>query len=232
MNDNNIIELFNIEKMFIQGEECIKLLDKANLVISPGKSVGILGSSGSGKTTLLHIIGLLDQPDKGKVFLNGNPCHLFNDKERTFYRRKHIGFVYQNHLLLPEFNSVENVLIAQLIRGIPYKLAYQKSIDILSKLGLKDRLYFKPKHLSGGEQQRVSIARALVNHPKLLLADEPTGNLDIETARFTLDLLLYFTKESNIVLVIVTHDLEIIKKMDENYMIKDKNIYPYSFYNN
>src|SRR6201991_2893425 len=181
-DDVPVVYLHDIRRQYVQGEAALTILDGAKLALWAGQSVALVAPSGSGKSTLLHIAGLLEQPDSGEVYVNGTPTSTLSDGDRTQLRRTEIGFVYQSHRLLPEFSALENVMLPQMIRGLPRKETIQRSKEILAYLGLGDRITHRPAELSGGEQQRVAIARAVANAPRVLFADEPTGNLDLHTA--------------------------------------------------
>ncbi|MBT5765602.1 MAG: ABC transporter ATP-binding protein, partial [Kordiimonadaceae bacterium] len=178
---SNIVEIKDIYKSFTQGEHHLEILKGISLSISSGEVVALVGSSGAGKSTLLHIMGLLERADQGDVIMSGIPTKDLTDIKRTKIRRLEIGFVYQFHNLLPEFTALENVVMPQLIAGVASKVAKERAENLLSKMGLSERISHRPAELSGGEQQRVAIARGLANRPRLILADEPTGNLDEKT---------------------------------------------------
>lgn len=205
--------LKNIKKSYQQGTEKLHILKGADLEIKPGEMVALLGPSGSGKSTLLQVAGLLDNADSGKVVIEGKDCSKLNDRNRTQIRLNTLGFVYQFHHLLSEFSALENVMIPQMIKGEDKKEAEQNAAEILHYFGLKQRLHHRPSELSGGEQQRVAIARAIVNKPSLLLADEPTGNLDPHTAEEVLSILLKASKAMQLSGLIVTHNHELASKL-------------------
>jgi lipoprotein-releasing system ATP-binding protein len=213
--------LKNISKSFYQGNQTIQVIKNANLEIKAGEIVALVGPSGSGKTTLLQISGLLDNPDLGEIFINSKNLSKATDDQRTMARRTDLGFVYQFHHLLPEFSALENVAMGLLIKGIQKKEAFIRSKEILKEIGLEHRINHRPSELSGGEQQRVSIARAIVGKPSLLLADEPTGNLDSENSANIFNLLTEFTKQYKMACLVVTHNPELAKKMDRIIAIKD-----------
>jgi lipoprotein-releasing system ATP-binding protein len=215
---NNILQLDNICKTYNQAGTDLVILNEASLELKAGEIVALIGPSGSGKSTLLQIAGLLDQPSSGEILVSNIPCSKLNDNERTLIRREHIGFIYQFHYLLQEFSVLENVMIPQAISG---KTNAQAAKDLLQKLGLDHRLNFLPSEISGGEQQRVAIARALIRKPKLLLADEPTGNLDQHTAEQVTDILIAAVKEYNLSALIVTHNLELAARMDRVVRLED-----------
>lgn len=215
------LKLSRVYKHYFQGEQKLDVLKGIDLEIAPNEIVALIGPSGSGKSTLLQIAGLLDQPAKGSVFLDGEDCSKADDALRTALRRDYLGFVYQYHNLLPDFNAVENVMIPQLIVGGKSRQIKEKAEWLLSRLGLKDRMNHRPAELSGGEQQRVAIARALANTPKLLLADEPTGNLDPHTSDNVFLELLEIVKETGLSALIATHNLDLAGKMDRQVQLKD-----------
>ena len=211
----NTLSLKNIEKFYLEADrERLQILKGVSLTLKTGEIVALLGPSGSGKSTLLHIAGLLDQANAGSIEIAGQVCTSLNDRERTFIRREKIGFVYQFHHLLPEFTALENVLMPKLIMRDSLKESLAQATELLSALGLSKRLTHKPSQLSGGEQQRVAIARALIHNPSLLLADEPTGNLDPKTSDIVFDALFKFAKASNLTALIATHNLDLARRMD------------------
>ena len=216
--------LQGIERRYHQGEATLGVLVGAQLAIWPGQSVALIAPSGSGKSTLLHIAGLLEHPDAGEVFINGVATSRLPDSERTHIRRTEIGFVYQFHHLLPEFSAVENVMMPQMIRGLPRKEAHKRAAELLSYLGLKTRLEHRPGELSGGEQQRVAIARAVANAPRLLLADEPTGNLDPRTSTHVFGTLEQLVRASGFAAIIATHNMDLARRMDRRVSIEDGQI--------
>ena len=220
----NILELSNVTKSFSQAGQKIEIIKNADFSIKSSEFLSLIGPSGSGKTTLLQICGMLDNPTSGTVIINGKNMAKANDEKRTKIRKMNIGFIYQFHHLLPEFSALENVALPLLIQDVKKVEAYQKASEILSEVGLDDRLDFKPSQLSGGQQQRVAIARAIVAKPKLILADEPTGNLDYELSEKIFDLLKDLTKKHQIACLIVTHNLELAKKTDKILRIKNGEI--------
>ncbi|MFI3242034.1 MAG: ABC transporter ATP-binding protein [Alphaproteobacteria bacterium] len=223
MNKNKtpVLSLKNVSKTFKQGSAKLEVLKGIDLEIFSGEIVSLTGPSGSGKSTLLQIAGLLENPTKGEVILEGQKCSKLNDTLKTLMRRDYLGFVYQYHNLLADFDALENVVIPQLIKGIKLKEAQDKARWLLSKMGLEKRLNHRPAHMSGGEQQRVAIARALANTPKLLLADEPTGNLDPKTADKVFIELLSIVKETKLCALIATHNFELADRMDRKISFKD-----------
>ena len=211
----------NVCKSFKQGGQKLEVLRGIDLSINEGEVIALIGPSGSGKSTLLQIAGLLEPPTEGKVLLSGYDCSAQNDYVRTSLRRDFLGFVYQYHNLLPDFNALENVMIPQLIAGKKYSYAQERAEWLLSKMKLDQRFDHRPAELSGGEQQRVAIARALANTPKLLLADEPTGNLDPETSDIVFDALMNIIKETGLAALIATHNMELAKSMNKQVSLKN-----------
>ncbi len=218
---SKIVELSDIHKSFTQGEHRLDILKGITLDIKNGEVVALVGASGAGKSTLLHIMGLLERADRGDVLMSGIPTKDLSDIKRTRIRRFEIGFVYQFHNLLPEFTAVENVIMPQLIAGVSKGKARERGEELLEKMGLKDRISHRPSELSGGEQQRVAIARSLANRPRLILADEPTGNLDEKTGNGVMDLLLELSREEGISALIATHNINIANRMDRTITLKD-----------
>ena len=219
--DHPIVFLHGISRQFHQGDSTLAILKGAELAVWPGQSVALVAPSGAGKSTLLHIAGLLEHPDAGEVYIDAVATSHLSDLQRTRIRRTEIGFVYQFHHLLPEFSALENVLLPQMIRGLPRREATDRSIELLSYLGLKERLMHRPAELSGGEQQRVAIARAVANAPRILLADEPTGNLDIHTAEHVFSTLNQLVRASGLATIIATHNLDIAAQMDRRVTLRD-----------
>jgi lipoprotein-releasing system ATP-binding protein len=208
-----VLQLMDLVRTFHQGGREIAVLKGASASLYPGQAVALVGPSGAGKSTLLHIAGLLETPDSGHVIVNGADCSRLGDAERTRVRRIEMGFVYQFHQLLPEFTALENVLLPQMIRGIPRRTGEVRATRLLSMLGLAERLDHQPAKLSGGEQQRTAIARALANAPKLLLADEPTGNLDPVTSAHVFHALLELIQHTGVAALIATHNLQLATRM-------------------
>ncbi len=208
------LELHDIHRTFTQGSRKLEVLRGASLRLQPGELLALIGPSGAGKSTLLHTAGLLEKPDEGEVLVDGRSCGAASDAERTAIRLRKIGFVYQFHHLLPEFSAVENVMLPQRIAGLRPAEARTRAADLLTRLGLADRLRHRPARLSGGEQQRVAIARAVANDPSVLLADEPTGNLDQETADVVFDALLALARDHKLAAVIATHNEDLARRMD------------------
>jgi lipoprotein-releasing system ATP-binding protein len=216
-----VLFLHAIERHYRQGEEMLDILKGAELAVWAGQSVALVAPSGAGKSTLLHIAGLLEHPDAGDVYIDGQPTSGRSDSDRTGIRRTDIGFVYQFHRLLPEFTALENVMLPQMIRGLPRAEARLRASELLSYLGLRDRVAHRPAELSGGEQQRVAIARAVANAPRILLADEPTGNLDVHTSDHVFNILLQLVKSSGLATIIATHNMELAARMDRRVTIRE-----------
>ena len=213
--------LHAIERRYRQGAATLEILKGAELAVWHGQSVALVGPSGAGKSTLLHIAGLLEHPDSGEVYVDGTATSTLSDAERTRIRRTEIGFVYQFHHLLPEFSALENVMMPQMIRGLARKEAKSRASELLSYLGLKERLEHRPSQMSGGEQQRVAIARAVANAPRVLLADEPTGNLDPRTSSHVFGALAQLVRASSLAAVVATHNMELAKRMDRRVTLKE-----------
>jgi len=219
--DQPLVFLHGISRHFRQGDATLDVLKGAEFALWAGQSVALVAPSGAGKSTLLHIAGLLEQPDAGEVYVDTVATSHLTDIQRTRIRRTEIGFVYQFHHLLPEFSALENVILPQMIRGLSKREASRRAIELLSYLGLKERLTHRPAELSGGEQQRVAIARAVANAPRILLADEPTGNLDIHTADHVFATLNQLVRATGLAAVIATHNLDIAAQMDRRVTIRD-----------
>jgi lipoprotein-releasing system ATP-binding protein len=215
------LQLIDIVREYRQGGRVLRVLDRLNLTLRPGESVALVGPSGAGKSTLLQIAGLLDNPDEGLVLLGDRDCAHLNDAERSAVRRAKIGFVFQFHHLLPEFSALENVVLPQFIAGCGRAVARQRAEALLASVGLQDRAGHRPAELSGGEQQRVAIARALANNPRVLLADEPTGNLDHGTGERVAQLLIRLAHETGIAVLVATHNLELAANMDRVVRMED-----------
>ncbi|MCF8474759.1 MAG: ABC transporter ATP-binding protein [Emcibacter sp.] len=211
---NIILELKNIHRHFIQGDKDLHILRGVNFTLKKGEVVSLVGASGSGKSTLLQIAGLLDRMSEGEIVMDGEPCGNLSDNKRTKIRRHDVGFIYQFHHLLPEFTALENVMLPEIVAGMSKNEARTKAAEMLEKLGLSERLDHRPSELSGGEQQRVAIARALINKPKIILADEPTGNLDEATGSKVMNELLRLSRDEGIAALIATHNNDLAKKMD------------------
>jgi lipoprotein-releasing system ATP-binding protein len=209
-----VLEARQVQKSFQQGPVTLDVLRGINVAINAAERMAIVGASGSGKTTLLQILGGLDKPSNGHVLVDGRDIHSLTERERGELRNHALGFVYQFHHLLPEFSALENVAMPLLVRRMPTVEAKDRAKEILSRVGLGQRLDHRPHQLSGGERQRAAVARALVTQPKLVLADEPTGNLDGKNAEQVFELMLELNRERKTSLVIVTHDLRIASRMD------------------
>ena len=207
------LELKNVARSYAEGKGRLDVFKDLNLTVRAGEIVALVGQSGSGKSSLLHIAGLLEAPTAGEVFIAGQNCSALDDKARTRIRRIGIGFVYQFHHLLPEFSALENVMMPQLIAGTTRAAATDRARDLLTRMGLEPRIDHRPTELSGGEQQRVAICRALANRPLLLLADEPTGNLDPETAARVHDELLRLIEDEGLGALVATHNLDLAEGM-------------------
>ncbi len=208
------LNIKGLERTYGKGEHALTVLKDTNLVIEAGEMVALVAPSGTGKSTLLHSAGLLERPDNGDVFINGQSTAKMDDASRTALRRTTIGFVYQFHHLLPEFTAEENLMIPQMIRGRDKVLASQRARELLDYMKIGPRVEHRPSELSGGEQQRVAIARAVANAPSLLLADEPTGNLDPDTSSHVFDTLHTLVRETGLSALIATHNHELAAKMD------------------
>ncbi len=213
-------------KEFSNGGASINILKELNFDLAAGETVAIVGASGIGKSTLLHILGTLDRPDSGKLLFKGEDVFSYDDLKLAQFRNESIGFVFQFHHLLPEFSSVENTMMPALIKGTSKQEATQAAEDILVRVGLKDRLHYRVGKLSGGEQQRVALARALVLKPVLLLADEPTGNLDKSNSQHIHSLLMELNEEFSMTLVVVTHNMELASLMSRRVTIADGKLAP------
>jgi lipoprotein-releasing system ATP-binding protein len=220
-DDAPILYLKGIDRHYVQGDATLEILKGAELAVWAGQSVALVAPSGAGKSTLLHIAGLLEHADAGEVFIDRTPTSALSDGERTRIRRTEVGFVYQAHHLLGEFSAIENVVLPQMIRGLSRKEARNRAVELLTYLGLKNRLTHRPAELSGGEQQRVAIARAVANAPRILLADEPTGNLDPRTSAHVFQALTQLVRASGLAIVIATHNMEIAASMDRRVTLKD-----------
>ncbi len=218
------LRLEAIDKTFHQGGKAIEVLHGVSLEVRPGELVALVGPSGSGKSTLLHIAGLLERPDAGEVVIGGQAASALDDNARTGLRRNTIGFVYQYHHLLPEFSALENVILPQMIAGVSKAEARVRAGELLALVGLSERVEHRPARLSGGEQQRVAIARGLANAPAILFADEPTGNLDPHTAESVFDLLVEMVRGAGLAALIGTHNLELAARMDRTLRLEDGHI--------
>jgi lipoprotein-releasing system ATP-binding protein len=221
MNDEMVLRLEAIERRYGRDETTIEVLNGAELSLKAGESVALIAPSGAGKSTLLHIAGLLERQDAGEVYVSGHATSTMNDESRTALRRSEIGFVYQFHHLLPEFSALENVVIPQMVAGLKRAEAAARGRELLGFLGLAARESHRPAELSGGEQQRVALARALANAPRVLLADEPTGNLDPKTADHVFDTLTALVKASRVAALVATHNLDLAARMDRRITLRD-----------
>lgn len=216
-----LIQVQQLFKSYGNGTKRVEVLKGLDLTFSQGEKAAIVGASGVGKTTLLHVLGTLDRPTAGKVLYEGKDIYTLNEKDLAFFRNREIGFVFQFHHLLPEFNALENTMMPCLIQGLSKKEAAFRAEAILTLVGLKERLSHKPGELSGGEQQRVAVARALVLEPKVLLADEPTGNLDTKTGDSVFDLLQELNHIKGVTLIVVTHNLKLAENMARQIQLVD-----------
>ena len=226
MAGDTVLELRAIERHYQQGERRLTILSGADLLLARGEMVALVAPSGTGKSTLLHTAGLLERPDAGEVTLNGRACGLLSDEERTAIRRNEIGFVYQFHHLLPEFSALENIMMPQLVKGLPRREARDRALQLLDYMQIRPRAQHRPSELSGGEQQRVAIARAVANAPRVLLADEPTGNLDPTTASYVFEALAALVRQSGLAALIATHNLQLAARMDRRVTLSEGKIVP------
>jgi lipoprotein-releasing system ATP-binding protein len=215
------LSLRDIKRTFVQGDRRLEVLQGVSLDLRPGEIVALVGQSGSGKSTLLHIAGLLERPDEGDIIVDGKSAGAANDRERTALRRRVLGFVYQYHHLLPEFSAIENVMLPQMLNGRSRGQARAHAAELLAMVQLKDRSDHRPGRLSGGEQQRVAIARAIANAPSVLLADEPTGNLDSSTADTVFRQLLSLVRDTGMAALVATHNHDLAARMDRTVTLKD-----------
>lgn len=220
-----LLYLQQIERSYRQGSTLLPVLKGADLALWGGQSVALIAPSGAGKSTLLHIAGLLEKPDQGEVFVAGQASAYQSDAIRTSLRRSEIGFIYQFHHLLPEFSALENIILPQMIHGLSRREAKDRATQLLTYLGLGQRLRHRPSQLSGGEQQRVAIARAIANSPRVLLADEPTGNLDPKTADYVFSTLAHVIKETGIAALIATHNADIAGRMDRRVTLLEGKLF-------
>ncbi len=220
-NIKPVLRLEGISRTYQQGEKELTIFRNLSLEVYPGELVALVGPSGAGKSSLLHIAGLLEDPDEGDIVINGRGCIEMDDTTRTSVRRADVGFVYQFHHLLPEFNALENIVIPQLINGLDREEAEDRAHQLLAMLGIDERAEHRPAELSGGEQQRVAIARAVANGPKLLLADEPTGNLDPPTSARVYRQLVELARQAGLSAIIATHNLDLAAKMDRQLTLEN-----------
>ena len=221
-----VFRVSEIVRTYRQGRSELEILRGVNLDVGEGEIVALVGPSGAGKSTLLHVAGLLERPDRGEVFIAGEACGNASDEGRTRIRRENIGFIYQYHHLLAEFSALENIAMPQIIAGRPKHDALQRGRELLKRLGLEDRAHHRPGRLSGGEQQRVAMGRALANIPKVLLADEPTGNLDPHTADDVFDLMLALVRSAGLAALIATHNPSLASRMDRVVRLEDGVLVP------
>ena len=215
-----MLNLKNISQSYLQGDSIINVLSKLNFSVNGVKNIGVIGPSGSGKSTFLNILGMIETPTSGEYILKGNNCLNLSQNLKTEIRKKFIGYIFQNNQLLEDFNVLENIAFPLILNGESFGEAKKKSLTLLAKLGLTNKKFIKPGLLSGGEQQRIAIAIALIKNPILLLADEPTGSLDKNNSSLVMDLILSLAKTNNTVSIIATHNLEIIKRLDICYKIE------------
>ena len=215
------LSLRDIKRTFVQGDRRLEVLRGVTLDLKPGEIVALVGQSGSGKSTLLHIAGLLERPDEGDIVVDGKSAGTAGDRDRTIMRRQFLGFVYQYHHLLPEFSALENVMLPQMLNGRSRGEARRRARELLAMVQLKERADHRPGRLSGGEQQRVAIARAVANAPRVLLADEPTGNLDATTADTVFRQLLALVRDTGMTALVATHNPELAHRMDRTVTLKD-----------
>lgn len=221
-----VLELRGVGRTFHQGGRDIEVLRDVRMSLVPGEIVALVGPSGAGKSTLLHIAGLLERPDVGEVIIGDEACSQLPEADRTRLRRGTLGFVYQFHHLLPEFSALENLMLPQMIAGTRRAEARERAGELLEMVGLGDRATHRPGQLSGGEQQRIAIARSVANAPSILLADEPTGNLDPETAGGVFDQMLKLVRGARLAALIATHNLELAAKMDRTLQLRDGRVEP------
>ena len=226
MSPDPIIELRGVERHYVQGERKLTILSGADFALRRGEMVALVAPSGTGKSTLLHTAGLLERPDAGDVILGGRACGRLSDDERTAIRRNDVGFVYQFHHLLPEFSALENIMMPQLIKGLPRNEAAERAAMLLDYMQIGKRAQHLPAELSGGEQQRVAIARAVANAPLVLLADEPTGNLDPGTASYVFQALEALVRQSGLAALIATHNHELAARMDRRVTLANGKVAP------
>jgi len=220
MSKQPVLKLVNVKRSYRNSGKALVILDKANFTLNRGETVALVAPSGTGKSTLLHIAGLLERPNNGDVELQGRSCAQLNDDRRTAIRRSDIGFVYQFHHLLPEFTALENVMLPQMIAGLGREEARVRAKKLLDYMRVGHRIKHRPSELSGGEQQRVAIARAVANAPLVLLADEPTGNLDPATSGYVFEALTALVRQSGLAALIATHNYALARQMDRRITLK------------
>ena len=226
MDTAAILELTNVDRHYRQGDGKLVILDGADFTLRAGEMVGLVAASGTGKSTLLHTAGLLERADGGKVLLAGRDCGALSDEQRTAIRRNEVGFVYQFHHLLPEFSALENIMVPQMVKGLGNREAAERAAQLLDYMKIGHRAQHRPGELSGGEQQRVAIARAVANAPRVLLADEPTGNLDPDTAGYVFDALEALVRQSGLSALIATHNHELAARMDRRVTLEHGKVVP------
>jgi lipoprotein-releasing system ATP-binding protein len=226
LSEKAVLSIRGLQRTYVTGAGELPVLKGADLDVMPGEIVGLVGPSGSGKSSLLHAAGLLEHPNAGRITIEGQDCSDLNDRQRTRVRLATIGFVYQFHHLLPEFSALDNVALPQMIAGKSRKAAEDRAAQLLGDLGLAERTGHQPAQLSGGEQQRVAVARALANSPRLLLADEPTGNLDPHTSTAVFDNLYGLVRSTGVAALIATHNMELAKHMDRVFTLRDGHLEP------
>ena len=218
------LALEKVVRTFTQGDDQLQVLRGASLAVMPGEMVALVGPSGAGKSTLLYVAGLLEAPQSGEIMIGGAPCGGLDDAERTRLRRSRLGFVYQSHHLLPEFSARENIVLPQMIAGVSRRQAGVRADELLASVGLSARAHHRPGKMSGGEQQRVAMVRALANNPAILLADEPTGNLDPETADGVFEQLLSLVREKKLAALVATHNMALAARMDRTLSLRNGQI--------
>lgn len=226
MSEAPVLELKGVRQSFRSGDKTLHVLQGVDLALRPGEMTGLVGPSGSGKSTLLHVAGLLERPDEGEVYIGGRDALKLNDKNRTMIRRTDLGFVYQFHHLLPELNALDNVAAPLMLNGQPRSKARQRARELLRMMGLEERDHHRPGQLSGGEQQRVAIARSLANRPRALIADEPTGNLDPNTSQLVFKGLHDIARQEKVAVLVATHNLELSALMDRVLTLQDGKLIP------
>ena len=227
MSSRPILSVRGLHRSYKSGAGLLKVLAGADIDIYPGEMVGLIGPSGSGKSTLLHAAGLLEKPNAGEVFINGRECLSLSDEKRTAIRRASIGVVYQFHHLQKEFTAEENVVVPQMVAGVPQRKARAEAQRLLGAMGLSGRLGHRPSQMSGGEQQRVAIARALANRPQILLADEPTGNLDPATSATVFNQLYQLTRQEGVAALVATHNMQLAGYMDRLLTVREGLVVPF-----
>ena len=223
-----VLRLENVARAYREAAHRLEVLRGVDLAIDDGEMVALVAPSGAGKSTLLHIAGLLEMPDSGEIWLDGRPCGGLSDRERTGRRRNDIGYVYQFHHLLPEFSALENVMVPQMIKGLRQADVETRARELLDYMRIGPRASHRPAELSGGEQQRVAIARAVANAPRVLLADEPTGNLDPETSRYVFDALAALVRQSGLAALFATHNHDLARRMDRIVTLSEGQLVPFS----